>query len=146
MSEITYRALVIGDYDEVAELWDSVPGIGLSGADSREGISALLERNPGLSTVATDGRRLVGVVLCSHDGRRGYLTHLAVAKSHRRSGIGRTLADTCIELLAGAGIEKCHIVVFTNNADALAYWRSTGWIERTELAVLSRFTPAARHR
>ena len=47
------------------------------------------------------------------------------------------------EALAGlqaVGIAKCHIFVFGANDAALAYWRSTGWIDREELAMLSRPT------
>ena len=62
--------------------------------DSKDDIARFLERNPGLSFVARDNGQLVGVVLCSHDGRRGYIDQLAVRKSHRRQGIGKGLACT----------------------------------------------------
>ena len=94
----------------------------------------------------TDAGRVVGVVLCGHDGRRGYLTHLAVARTHRRRGIGRALADRSIRMLADEGIDKCHIVVFRDNHAALTHWRDTGWIERTELSVFSKFTADTRKR
>lgn len=140
MSKIAYRTMTPDDYGDVEALWRESDGVGLSDADTREGTEAFLARNPGLSSVATCGDRIVGAVLCGHDGRRGYLSHLAVSREHRRRGIGRALADRTVDLLANAGIDKCHIVVFRANEDAVAYWRATGWTERTELSMFSRFT------
>ncbi|TLN13669.1 N-acetyltransferase, partial [bacterium] len=77
---IEYRPMTIDDYDEIIELWKTTEGVGLSDADSRRGINLFLQRNPNLSVVARDEDKLVGAVLCGHDGRRGYLHHLAVAR------------------------------------------------------------------
>lgn len=140
MPDIVYRTMTPGDYDEAAALWEKSEGVGLSDADTPEGVEAFLARNPGLSSVATCDDRVVGVVLCGHDGRRGYLSHLAVSRPHRRRGIGRALVERTMALLADAGIDKCHIVVFGTNEEAAAYWRGTGWTERTELRMFSRFT------
>lgn len=92
---IEIRELAILDYDAVMTLWRETPGVGLSAADNREAIAAYLLRNPGLSFAAWDGPRLVGAVLCGHDGRRGYLHHLAVAPAYRRQHLGFELAERC---------------------------------------------------
>jgi ribosomal protein S18 acetylase RimI-like enzyme len=140
MKDVTVKEMTIEDYDDVDALWRASPGVGLAGADSRPGVAAYLHENPGMSSVARDGDRLVGAVLCGHDGRRGYVSHLAVAAPHRRSGIGRELVERCLTKLADAGIDKCHVFVFSDNEDALEFWRGSGWTERTELVMLSRFT------
>lgn len=72
---IVIREMTIQDYDEVLALWRTSEGVGLSDADSDEGVARFLDRNPGLSFVARDGEHLVGAVLCGHDGRRGYIHH-----------------------------------------------------------------------
>ena len=38
-----------------------------------------------------DGEHVVGAVLCGHDGRRGFVYHLAVAERCRGVGIGRAV-------------------------------------------------------
>ena len=81
------------DYEEAAALWRAMPEIGLDDADTPERMESFLARNPGLSFVARDRGKLVGAVLCGHDGRRGYLHHLAVSPSHRGAGLGRALVD-----------------------------------------------------
>ena len=89
---VEISCMLPADHAAVVELWCSAEGIGLSSADSRPEIEHYLERNPGMSFVARDDGQIVGAALCGHDGRRGYLHHLAVAQSHRRRGIGTALA------------------------------------------------------
>ena len=129
--------MAIEDYDDVVSLWEAAEGVGLSDADSRESTAAYLAHNPGLSFAAHDEGQLVGAVLCGHDGRRGYVHHLAVRRSHRRRGIGRTLADRCLAALRREGIHKCHLFVFSENREAVAFWRKIGWTQRIELVMMS---------
>ena len=135
---IELRDLAIEDYDKVYDLWKSSEGIGLSDADSKESISRFLERNPGLSYTAWDGDQLVGAVLCGHDGRRGYIHHLAVKQSHRRQGIGKSMVGRCMFSLLRLGIGKCHLFVFGENENAIAFWNKVGWTERVELMMMSQ--------
>ena len=139
---VAIREMTIHDYEEVLALWQTSEGVGLSDADSEESIASYLHRNPGLSFVAHayDGQQLVGAVLCGHDGRRGYIHHLAVSKSHRRQGLGRALVEQCLSALRRAGIDKCHIFVFAANRDTSAFWKKVGWIERVELVMMSQYT------
>lgn len=137
---MTVREMTPGDYDGVAELWSDAPGVGLTGADSRGGVTSFLDRNPGFSLVALDEGKIVAAVLCGHDGRRGYVSHLAVANPHRRHGLATELVERCLGLLREAGIEKCHLFVFHGNEKARAFWMDTGWSERTDIAAYSRFT------
>ncbi len=135
----TVVPLTMDDFDAVHPLWEESEGIGLHGAeDSREGIGAYLERNPGLSFTACYAEEAVGAVLCGQDGRRGYLHHLAVAPAYRRHGIGRALADACLDGLAAQGIHKCHIFIFNANEEGIAFWRRIGWTQRDDIALMSK--------
>jgi len=128
-----------GDYTRVPALWEACEGLGLSDSDSQESIARYLDRDPGLSQVAWDNGSLVGAVLCGHDGRRGYIHHLAVRPSHRRAGIGRGLVGRCLDALRSAGISKCHVFVFSRNQEALRFWKDAGWTQRGELVMMSRY-------
>ena len=125
-------------YDQVVELWRRCEGIGLSGADSPENIGAYLRRNPGMSFVAIGGGEVVGAALSGHDGRRGYIHHLAVRPQWRGHGVGRELVDRCLQALAEAGIQKCHLFIYADNEEGMAFWRSVGWRPREELVVVSK--------
>ena len=141
---VLIHEMTIQDHKEVLDLWQASDGVGLSDSDSRESIARFLDHNPGLSFVARDSRQLVGVVLCGHDGRRGYIHHLAVSKSHRRRGVGRALADWCLSALRADGIHKCHIFVFDENQKAIAFWKKIGWMQRVDLTVMSQYTVNSR--
>jgi N-acetylglutamate synthase len=131
------RTFAIDDYDEVRALWESIMSDSLSDADSRDGVRRFLERNPGMSLVAVHEGAIVGAVLGGHDGRRGLIHHLAVTESARRRGVGNILLTECLKRLAAAGIDKCHVLVFADNAAGNGFWRAIGAVERTELAVYS---------
>ena len=130
------RHFRIEDFDAVIALWRRTEGVGLNESDTRLAITAFLRRNPRLSFVAEQGGRIIGAVLCGHDGRRGYLHHLAVSKRHRRRGIGRLLVNACLAKLRKAGIQKCNIFIFANNAAGMKFWTHTGWSLRTELRLM----------
>ncbi|MHC4593212.1 MAG: GNAT family N-acetyltransferase [Planctomycetota bacterium] len=132
----------LDDYDEAISLWQQCEGVGLHlhGSDCRDELEQHLRRNPGLSFVARSGGKLVGAVLCGHDGRRGYLSHLAVAPPFRQRGIGRALVDRCLAALGAAGIRKCNIVVFASNTAGLEFWDSMGWTRRDDLVALQGLT------
>lgn len=130
--------MTIGDYERILAFWQRTPGMGLSDADSREGICAFLERNPGMSFVCVEEERLIGTILCGHDGRRGYIYHLAVDKSHRERGIGRQLTQQSLDALQRIGIAKCHLFVYRDNEEAELFYDHLGWQKRTTLDIFSK--------
>lgn len=140
MMKIDYRTFAQTDYPAARQLWESMEGIGLSEADSADGIARYLKRNSGLSFVAVDGNRLIGTILCGHDGRRGFIHHLAVHPGRQRHGIGGELLRRALAQLAAEGIEKCHVFVFQTNAVGREFWRRVGGQERVDLAMFSCLT------
>jgi N-acetylglutamate synthase len=126
------------DFEEVWGLWQTTKGVGLSPTENRDTFRFFLARNPGLSLVARQERNLVGAILCGHDGRRGYLYHLAVAEASRNQGIGRALVEAGLAGLAAAGIPRTTIVVYAHNESGQRFWRNSGWNQRTDLVVLQK--------
>ena len=133
--------LLAADCEEVLAFWQDIEGVGLNESDTPEQLTAFLRRNRGFSLVARGQGRIVGAVLCGHDGRRGYLHHLAVAKDHRNRGLGTALVQRCLSQLANIGILKCNIFVYNDNDDGSAFWRSTGWIDRRDLKIMQYLLP-----
>jgi ribosomal protein S18 acetylase RimI-like enzyme len=131
------REMVPTDYALLRTLWVSSEGVGLSDADSPAGFERFLKRSPGLSFVALNCDRLVGGVLCGHDGRRGYIHHLAVSSSHRRRGVARALVARCLSSFRAEGIQKCHVFVFDENEEGKLFWETSGWPARVELVMYS---------
>ncbi len=125
--EFVTRAFRESDYDTVVELWQTAEGVEVAEGDSREEIAAYLKRNPNLSRVAEDGGKLVGAVLCGHDGHRGIIYHLAVAPSHRGQGIGRKLIEEGLAGLRACGIVRVILLVAKDNEGGVKFWRSLGF-------------------
>ena len=95
--------------------------------DSRSEIEAYLKRNPNLSRIAALDGRIVGAVLCGHDGRRGLIYHLAVSPPARGKGISRQLVKECVKGLKAAGIKRALLLVEKDNFGGRAFWISQGF-------------------
>ena len=90
-------------------------------------MTQFIARNPGLSRVAIDGTTVVGVAMCGHDGRRGYIYHLAVDPAYRRYGLGKRLVRECLDGLHQAGVVRAIILVSDNNLAGAEFWKRAGW-------------------
>jgi N-acetylglutamate synthase len=129
--------MTTADYEEVLALWSACEGVRAN--ETREEFSRILRRNHGLSCVIrrTDNE-LAAAVLCCHDGRRGYLYHMGVAAPFRRLGLGRVLVEHSLARLREEGISRCSIFLIVGNEPGEAFWKRTGWRERTDLKVMAR--------
>ena len=131
---VTYRTMIPEDYDAVYALWLASEGIGLNDVDdSREGIARYLLRNPKTCFVTIQDRRIVGVILAGHDGRRGFIYHLAVHPDCRRMGIARILVGMATDALRDCGISKVALLAFACNVGGNAFWESMGFTSRDDL-------------
>jgi N-acetylglutamate synthase len=137
---ITVLPMAEADLTAVLAFWQDMDGVGLNESDAPSCLRAYLDRNPGLSLVARHDAQIVGAALCGHDGRRGYLHHLAVLPTYRKQGLGRLLVDRCVASLAALGILKCNIFLYTDNGSGEQFWKRCGWSERVDLKVLQRQT------
>ncbi len=134
MEQIQIRSMTTTDFDQVHSLWMEISGFGIrSMDDSREGITRFLERNPGCSVVALDGDKIVGSILCGHDGRRGCLYHVCVKKEYRKQGIGKAMVVFAMEALKREQINKVTLIAFTRNDIGNAFWNEIGWTRRDDL-------------
>ena len=112
---ITYRVMTMEDYDGVYDLWMTIKGFGIRSIDdSREGVEKFLKRNPTTSVVALDGDKIIGSILCGHDGRRACFYHVCVAESYRKQGIGKHMAAFAEEALKKEGIKKQFAILQIN--------------------------------
>ena len=133
------KPMTIQDYSHIYALWSHTAGLGLRKIeDSREGIDSYLKRNPDTCFTAWEDGKLIGAILAGHDGRRGYLHHLAVDSAYRRKGIGRQLVEQALAALASAGIQKVALVAFTDNQAGNAFWEKLGFTAREDLTYRNR--------
>ena len=122
------------DYEGVYALWMTIKGFGIRSIDdSRIGVERFLKRNPTTSVVAVEDGKIVGSILCGHDGRRGCLYHVCVHEDYRRRGIGKAMVVHAMEALKAEQISKVSLIAFTQNDIGNAFWNTIGWTERLDL-------------
>ena len=128
------RVMNTEDYDRVYALWMSCKNMGFNNLDdSRQGIEKYLKRNPSTCFVAEQGDAIVGVVLAGHDGRRGFIHHMAVAEDCRRQGIATDLLGQALAALKEEGINKTALLVFNRNEAGNAFWERQGFTVRDDV-------------
>ncbi|MDD4493718.1 MAG: GNAT family N-acetyltransferase [Eubacteriales bacterium] len=131
---MTIRTMKITDYERVYSLWLDTPNMGLNNLDdSKEGIAKYLSRNPNTCFVAESNSNIIGVILSGHDGRRGYIHHIAVNGSEQRNGVGTALLNSALSALKDEGINKIALVVFGKNEKSNAFWEKQGFGTREDL-------------
>ena len=134
METFKIDVMTINDYDEVKALWMTIKGFAIRSIDdSYEGIERFLKRNPTTSVVARLNGKVVGAILCGHDGRRGCLYHVCVQEEYRRRGIGKAMVTQCMRALKDENISKVSLIAFTTNDVGNAFWKEIGWKRRLDL-------------
>ena len=128
------RVMTVDDYEEVFDLWNSIEGFGIRTLDdSREGVERFLLRNPTTSAVDIEDGKIVGAILCGHDGRRACLYHVCVNKEYRMHGIGKKMVQFCCERLKEEKINKVCLNAFVTNVVGNKFWQKMGWTLRDDM-------------
>ena len=71
---------------------------------------------PELMLVALDGALVIGSVMVGYEGHRGWISRIAVLKSHRDQGIGQALIAEAERRLAALGCLKVNLQVIESNS------------------------------
>lgn len=128
------RLMTIEDYDQVRALWMTIKGFAIRSIDdSREGVARFLRRNPTTSVVAVEDGKVVGAILCGHDGRRGCFYHVCVHEQYRKQGIGTSMAVFAMKALQKEQINKVSLIAFKENEVGNHFWKRAGWTFREDL-------------
>lgn len=116
------------DYDQIICVW-SASGLSVrpKGREAREAFCRQLIRFSDLYLVVTDGERIVGVVLGTHDYRKGWINRLAVLPEYRRRGVARALVTACDTAIRAHGIEIVATLIEPDNSASCAVLEEAGY-------------------
>jgi len=136
--EIIIRELRSEDLEDALNLWKISFAAGFSSSfDKRDVLERYLIRNPGLSTAAfVKDNRLIGALLCGHDGRRGSIYHTAVYPDYRGMNIGRKMEARALEKLRDEGITTGFLFINVKNPGSKEFWETIGWSVAEEVRYL----------
>jgi len=124
------RKATISDYNTIVSIWEAA---GLPyrplGRDSRESIEKEMKKGFGYFLIAEVDGKVVGLVLLTHDGRKGWINRLAIIPEFRKQGIGKALVDKAESILdeLGIGIYACLIEDY--NKSSLEVFQKLGYNE-----------------
>ena len=127
-AEVAIRELRADDYDGLVALWREA---GLPyrprGRDTREAIAGQLKEDTAVYLVAEIAGTMVGAVLGSHDGRKGWINRLAVLPDYGRRNVGALLVAEVERRLAARGIGIFACLVEDWNEGSKAFFEKVGY-------------------
>jgi len=127
-------------FEGVDALWqDAFPADAPWNA-ARVSIPEKLRHQPDLLLVAIEADRVVGSIMAGYDGHRGWISRIAVLRSHYRKGIGEALVHEAERRLIGLGCMKINLQVVASNATVLGFYRKCGY-EVEERVSMSKLMP-----
>jgi len=122
------RRLRLTDYDAMIRLF-RVCGLNprTRGRESRTAIAAQLRTARNRYLGAFEGTRLVGTVLGTHDGRKGWINRLAVDPEYRRRRLASRLVRLCERGLREQGVQIFAALIDPDNFASEAVFRGLGY-------------------
>ncbi len=133
------RKLTPDDIPALLELW-RLAGLPHEprGRDSPESLLREMELNSDGFLGAFHGKTLVGALIASYDGRRGWINRLAVRPEYRRRGIAKALIREAESMLVGKGARVVSALVYSRNEPSLALFSSLGYEVRVDILYLRK--------
>jgi ribosomal protein S18 acetylase RimI-like enzyme len=133
------HSLKIDDYKEIIKLW-SLAGLPFRPKvrDSKEAITVQLEANPDFFLGAFEDSHLVGTVIISCDGRKGWINRLAVHPDYRRLGIAEALIAESEKVLKKHGIKIFCASIENHNAASKKLFKKCGYTEHPDIVYFSK--------
>lgn len=124
---MTMRPITLSDLPTLIPLWQ-LAGLKISPTDTVTG----LRRHIGVSghlalALCTPDGTIIGSVLGSDDGRRGWINHLAIHPDYQSQGLGRLLIETITSRLKAQGCEKINLLITGPNQQVVPFYQANGF-------------------
>ena len=127
-AEVVIKELRLEDYDALVALWrDAGLPYRPKGRDAREAIARQLQERTAVYLVAEVAGTVVGAVLGTHDGHKGWINRLAVLPAYRRRRVGAQLLAEAERRLGTLGIELFACLVEDWNDGSKAFLEEAGY-------------------
>jgi len=133
------RRLTIEDYDAVIALWrrSGLTSLRPAGRDSREAFAKQLAEGQ-IVIGLEEADRLIGVVVATHDTRKGWINRLAIDPDFRRRGYARRLVEAAEAALRELGLTLIAALIEDDNNASLALFKRLGYAVHTDIYYVSK--------
>jgi RimJ/RimL family protein N-acetyltransferase len=139
--QYTIRDLNADDYDRLIELWrrsglDHRP----KGRDSLESMRPEFERKETCILGMFDGDILIGSVVGSSDGRKGWINRLAIDPGYRKTGLSQVLIAECEKFLHFLGLKVIAALIEGENPVSKRAFKKAGYLYASDVSYYSKRT------
>ncbi|MEM2839885.1 MAG: GNAT family N-acetyltransferase [Thermoplasmata archaeon] len=136
---ISIRKLDAGDYRALVDLWEKA-GLPFRprGRDSEENIRKQLKSGHVTILGAYEGEKLSGVVMLTHDGRKGWINRLAVLPEMRNRGIATRLVDESERFFKKLGFEVFGVLIESDRAESKRLFEKLGYVRESEIEYFTK--------
>lgn len=134
-----YNFLSLRDYDKVIDLWKR-SGLKFkpNGRDSEKAVAEQMIKQPNMFLGAFDGDKLVGIVLLTDDGRKGWINRLAVDPDYRRKGVAQELIKRAEEIFRSRGIFLFSALIEDWNIPSQNLFKKMGYKKHEDIFYFSK--------
>lgn len=134
---MNFREFSLDDFDSVINLWKKA-GLIISRSDTLEGLKKKIKRDPQLFFVMEKDSFIIGVVMGSYDGRRGWINHLAVDPEYQGMKIGQQIIKELEMRFKKIGCEKINLLIERNNEEVQEFYEKQGF-KKDELLFMEKW-------
>ncbi len=108
------------------------------GRDSMQNLKKQLRENPGCFLGAFKSGQLVGVVVVSDDGRKGWINRLAVIPQARGHGVAKRLISEAERILRGRGRRLHCVLIESYNKDSMRLFEEAGYRREDDIIYFTK--------
>jgi ribosomal protein S18 acetylase RimI-like enzyme len=139
LSHVTISKFRIEDYNALLSLWDQAQlAYKPKGRDRRDRVEREIEHPNAIFLTAKMGKTLVGSVLGTHDGRKGWINRLAVSPAFRKQGIASRLIAEVEKRLSKLGIEIVACLIENYNNESMKVFKRAGFKRHSDIIYFSK--------
>ncbi len=123
-----YETPDISEYERILELWDECDlPYKPEGRDTRENIEKEIKRQPEYWLGAYDDKKLIGIIVGTDDGRKGWINRLAVDEEYRGQGIGTKLVKELEKEFENKGFKIWAALIEPDNPKGMEFFEKMGF-------------------
>lgn len=120
------RSFRLGDYAAITLIWRET-GLEKKETESMDDLAKQLAWDSELVLVAEIEGKVVGVIVGTLDGTRGYFYRLAVDPNYQGHGVGKALVQALEKRFRQRGATRVIIMVNQDNKKVIPFYNSLGY-------------------
>lgn len=131
------RLATSADADSILALWRRAGMLEYTPDPERDIELTIADERNALLVAELDSK-VVGSVIATCDGRRGWVFRLVVSERYRRQGIGRRLVTGAEDHLRAMAVPQVNVLVFDREVVSSGFWNDRGYEAAEPVQLLFR--------